>query len=455
MAGARGGGWQGLDERLGLSAVLLTYRRLPAAIRLITPTVLTSVVILVITLGSGIVLARNLGPTGRGDLAIAMLWPPLIAGIGGLGVAEATAYVASREDLKRSSVLSSSLVLAVAQSAVLMLLGYLVLPHLLSGRSGSLLGPAYLYLWIIPLIPLALYQMAVLQGRMDLRAYNLSRLSSSITYTSLLIGLAGWKAVTVENALIASLAASIVTLGVVSAVVVSRGYAGAPVRFDLWLKLLSFGGRLHVGNIANMLAARIDIIALTFLASSAELGNYVVASAVAGVANLVASSTGVVIYPLSSRQAAASMPLFLSRFLLVAGLLTVCVGPILVLALPWTLPIVFGPTFQRGMAMAQILVVAYLIRGWGGLLSTVVRGRNRPLRASLGEVIGLIVMALLLPLLTPQFGGVGAGYAVAFGATAMLLWMILQAFRASELTVHKLFQYWKADIHRVRHRANH
>ena len=419
------------------------------------PTVLTSVAILLVTLGSGIVLARNLGSAVRGDLAIAMLWPPLIAGVGGLGLAEAVAYFTSREDEKRSVVLSSSLVLGVAQSGFLVLVGFLLLPHLLSDRSPRLLGSASLYLWIIPLFPLTLYQLAVLQGRMDLGAYNISRLSSSITYTSLLLGLSGLKAVTLQNALTASIAASMATLIVVSAVVLSKGYAGTTVRLDLCLQLLAFGGKLHIGNIANLVAARIDIIALTFLASSAELGNYVVASAVAGVASLVPSSASVVIYPLSSRQAPASMPLVLSRFFLVAGLLTVCVGPILVLALPSTLPFVFGSTFRPGIAMAQILVLAYLIRGWNGMLTSAVRGRNRPLHASLGEVFGLAVMAVLLALLTPRFGGVGAAYAVAFGAAAMLLWMIFQSFRVSGLNTRSLVKYWMADIYRVRHSARH
>src|SRR5438105_12361565 len=61
-------------------------------------TILTTVVILIATLGSGIILARALGPAGRGVLTAAMLYGPLLVSVGSLGIAEALVYRSSRED---------------------------------------------------------------------------------------------------------------------------------------------------------------------------------------------------------------------------------------------------------------------------------------------------------------------------------------------------------------------
>jgi O-antigen/teichoic acid export membrane protein len=382
-----------------------------------------------------------------------MLWPTLIAGVGGLGVAEAVAYFASHEDQQRSTVLSTSLVLGLAQSVVLVLAGLLLLPYVLSDRSPGLLRMALFYLWIIPLYPLTLYPLSVLQGRMELAAFNISRLSVSISYTCLLVALAWPRWVTIQNALAASLASSMIALIVVAWFVLTKGYMARIVHAELWPQLLAFGGKLHIGNIAGLVVARIDIVALTFLASSAELGSYVVATALGMTASLIPTSVSMVTYPLFSRQDPASLPLLLSRFLLVAGVLAACAGPILVIALPWTLPFLFGPTFRHATAMAQILVVAYLLRGSNTMLTSVVRSRNRPLRASLGEVFGLAVMVLLIPVLTPRFGGIGTAYSVAASAIVMMLWMIVQSVRTAGLTAQNLVQYWAADIRQARYSA--
>src|SRR5207247_2147031 len=68
-------------------------------------TILTTVVILIATLGSGVILARALGPAGRGVLTAAMLYGPLLVSVGSLGIAEALVYRSSREDTARSPAL--------------------------------------------------------------------------------------------------------------------------------------------------------------------------------------------------------------------------------------------------------------------------------------------------------------------------------------------------------------
>src|SRR6266851_6674668 len=134
-----------------------------------------SLFIQLVSLGSGIALARGLEPTGRGELAIAMQWPLIFAGLAGVGIPDAVAYFSAHRTGGRSSVLSSALALGVVQSAAAMVIGVLFLPLLLSGSSTSVLYGALLYLLIIPLHPPTLYPNGVLQGARDLRAFNIAR----------------------------------------------------------------------------------------------------------------------------------------------------------------------------------------------------------------------------------------------------------------------------------------
>src|SRR5437899_231218 len=82
-------------------------------------TVATTLLIQMVTLVSGIILARSLGPSDRGVVAAAMLWPTLLASIGGLGIAEGITFFSGREANRQSTILTSGLALGAIQSIVL------------------------------------------------------------------------------------------------------------------------------------------------------------------------------------------------------------------------------------------------------------------------------------------------------------------------------------------------
>ena len=52
----------------------------------VTLSLAASVAIQGLNVLTGIVLARTLGPAGRGELAAVMLWPSILAAVGSLGV---------------------------------------------------------------------------------------------------------------------------------------------------------------------------------------------------------------------------------------------------------------------------------------------------------------------------------------------------------------------------------
>lgn len=233
------------------SAQVIRQRRMPHVFRYLSTSIGASLAIQAVTLGSGIALARSLGPDGRGELAIAMLWPAIFVAAGGLGIAEASAYFAAREATEPSATLSNALLLAVFQSLVLVALGYYLLPVILAGRPPTLIHETQFYLWVVPVTLVALYGLSIIQGRADSWAFNLARLSVHVLYTVMLIGLAFFHLINVHYALLASILASggggLLTWGFV----VSKRYFTLSISAQRLRSLLVFGGRLHVGNLAT------------------------------------------------------------------------------------------------------------------------------------------------------------------------------------------------------------
>jgi len=66
---------------------------------------------------TGILLARTLGPRGRGELAAAILWPTLIMTLGTLGMTEAITYHTARRSASLRALFGTSASMAVSPSS--------------------------------------------------------------------------------------------------------------------------------------------------------------------------------------------------------------------------------------------------------------------------------------------------------------------------------------------------
>src|SRR5512145_3221427 len=95
--------------------------------------------ILLLGIVSGVLAARLLGPAGRGELAIVTLWPIALATLGNLGINQAVAFFTAQQPERRNAVFTASLVIAAVQGAILMGLGYLLLPYFLREHSPEVL----------------------------------------------------------------------------------------------------------------------------------------------------------------------------------------------------------------------------------------------------------------------------------------------------------------------------
>ncbi len=415
----------------------------------VSGTAATSVLILLFNLGGSVVVARGLGPEGRGSLAVAMLWPILIAGFGGLGVQEAVSYFSVVEPEKKSPTLATALWIGAAQSALLIVIGYSVLPFILQGKPGAVLAETDFYLWILPLYPLTLYPIALFQGRLALRAFNLTRLSVHALYTGLLIVLWIGHHLTVHTALAASMLATAGTFLLCIVILAARGYWTWRPSWRLVQPILWFGARLHIGDVAGLVTLRADLLALSLLVSASVLGNYVIATATGLIAGILPTAASMVLYPVFSRQDPARLPLSLSRFLLAGGIVSILLSPLLLL-LPLCVTYVYGSGFREAQALAWVLVPAYAIRGWTLMLTSILRGLGRPLQASLCQGAELASLVALLFVLIPGLGAMGAALAVLGGAAMALAVTIAAASRTARLTPANAVRLWSSDLRHLR-----
>src|SRR6266487_3986788 len=173
------------DEAIG--AVTLGMRQIrPIGSREFASTLLTNVVIQGCTLVQGILVARLLGPVGRGQFAAAILWPNLFAGMGGMGVGVALARRAGRAtDLAR--VIRTGLLLTLVTGTVVAALCTAAIPWLLPGSDTVVRNAAYLFVPFILFNQIALAMIAIDQGAGWFGRMNWTRLIVNPVYLALVI----------------------------------------------------------------------------------------------------------------------------------------------------------------------------------------------------------------------------------------------------------------------------
>jgi len=147
----------------------------PIGSREFASTLITNVVIQACTVVQGILVARLLGPAGRGQFAAAILWPGLFAAMGGMGVSVALARRAGRaHDLAR--VIRTGLLLTLLTGTGVAVLCAAAIPWLLPGNDTVLRNAAYVFVPFIIFNQVSLAMIAIDQGAGWFAQMNWTRL---------------------------------------------------------------------------------------------------------------------------------------------------------------------------------------------------------------------------------------------------------------------------------------
>jgi O-antigen/teichoic acid export membrane protein len=121
-------------------------------------------------------LARVLGPSGRGDLSVTLFWPQVLAAIFIFGTDINLAREAAKDSSSPLGLSLTSIVLALGLGGVAILAGYITLPVILGESKAYLLRYSWIALALIPFSLLNVYMTSLLLGAGRYDAYNMSRL---------------------------------------------------------------------------------------------------------------------------------------------------------------------------------------------------------------------------------------------------------------------------------------
>jgi enterobacterial common antigen flippase len=378
------------------------------------------------TLLSGVVTslltAWALGPEGRGDLAVVVLWPNIVAWAFGLGLPQAYRYYLARCPDSLSTHYSNALIFALFVGLIAFCVAELIVPNLVGERSPAIMLLVRIYLLNIPLALLFDLMVGLLEGTREFRwsaaARGIFYGTQSVTY--LVLWLSGH--LTVRNAAYTMIAAQLActTLAVVGVKIAlcphwQPGWAE-------WKESLAYGLRYFPGLITAMATLRLDQLLLAAMAPSAVIGLYVVAVRLSEITTVLASSVSDVLLPevasLDSKEESLQL---LTKSLRQTFYVYVVVLIPLWMAAPMILRFAYGQEFLAATGTLRLLLIASLLWSLGSIVNSGLNGLGFPILSTISRLSSAVVTVIALLYWLPTRGIVGAALASVLGYSVMLI----------------------------------
>lgn len=374
-----------------------------------------------------LVVARLLGPEGKGEYAL-VVFIATFCGLfvsGGLGH-WATKEIANGEQLRwvRSTLrLQAAIALGTASGAV-------VLTTIWRPADPQIVFVVAAYAFAVSITSLV-FSVPIGMGRAG--SVGAASASGGAVYVVSLGLLRHFDVLTVESAVLAAGACLLL-----SAALLGRSWRSigrAPTSRRRHLKALRFGAPAMGGEVLILLMFRVDIAILAIWVSTADVGRYTVAL---GLTELIWVVADGVAYLLLSRRGASLDRLQVARIVRSATAGMTVIALVLGIIADPVIGFLFGDHFRAASSVLWPLAIAATCLGlWKMVAGHLISSGYSAVRLH-STIVGFVAIVALNLALIPHFGLMGAAWAsaVAYGLTAAVVvtkWLSVSALNLTVL----------------------
>jgi O-antigen/teichoic acid export membrane protein len=363
-------------------------------------------------LATGVVAARMLGPDGRGELAVVILWPQLVSAVGVALVTDAVIHASAGKSAPFPRIFASAVTCALLLSVPLIAVGLTIESFVYGHYRAEVAELGRIYLIFIPLTMLTTFTAAIFQGTQDFVRWNALGVSVNAGYLSFVLIFLAIFGASVGAFAAASLLANGATLALAVVWLAKRGWVGLRPDPALMKRFLIYGAPIAAANLLLVLGERLDQAVIAQFLGERELGLYVVALGTAGPILGLGAMLGALVLPkVANEQSPEMRAVVLGRYIrlsmVIAGLSTLA----LVTLAPFIVRILFGAAFLPAAPPMQIVVLAAIPYVMRRLLGQAFKAHDKTRLVARIELASVAVGAVCLFTLVPWAGIAGAAWA--------------------------------------------
>jgi O-antigen/teichoic acid export membrane protein len=393
----------------------------------IAQTIATKFLLTGINVGTGIITARFLGVTGRGELSAMTLWPLLVPYLLTLGLPQAVRYCVRKAPERKAELFTVSLLVSVLLSIAALAVGVAIIPAALHLYPTDIVHGAQILMIFAPEVMLSLVLTAMLE------ALGEFKLANSTRYVPALMTLVSLTTLALSHKLTPFLGAA--------------SYLAPPVATAVWTawklrhlfrirsfdprrslrELFFYGTRCYAIDVLGALSAQIDQVLVVGILSATAMGVYVVAVNASRVLQNLHSAVVIVVFPSASGLDPANAIAMVGRAARISTSIAIIFATAFAVVLPVLIPLLYGPGFDDAVRVGQLLIYEAVVGGLVYVLSQAFMACGRPALITALEVAGFLVVLPLMLILMPRFGLMGAAIAL-FISTVARLTLLMASF---------------------------
>lgn len=409
--------------------------RRPGVSRIVARTAVFNVSATIAAGLAGLLIARTLGPTGRGEYAAITVWFGVMVLVGGLGQPAAICYYVASDRRRARDYVTTSRSLMLVTGTVTVIGGLLLAPVLSHNRSTLEQGYRIAFIASVVALVGATYTFS-LQAT-AIHRWNRIWLTQPVVYLIGIVTLRAFGILTLEAAIVAVAVSVAIQLLFAWWECRRVGLTGGRTSRDLVQPLTRYGVSQLFAAAPTTVNLRLDQLVLSQTVASADLGRYAVAVTLTTLALPVVSAVGNVAFPrLAEMGANPSANRLQERALIVSAVVATGILGVIALTAYWLVPLLVGGGFRGAVPLIWILAPGGIFLACGQVAGDLLRGRGRPIIVAYAQGAAAVFTVALLIGLLPLIGVAAAAIAstVAYGVALAVMVQALRQLAARTAT---------------------
>lgn len=384
----------------------------------------TQILVVFLSGTASIVIARALGPSGKGIFAIILVVPTLLVTLGNMGLGVANIYFLGKEKYKLDEITSNSVIFAFSIGIGLVFIFSMIF-NLLNSSFLKEVKPWHILsvIYMLPLALLILYFKSILLGENKIKEYNLVQVLEKGSFLLLIIIFL----LIIKEGVLGTVLSWILTVVITSSgsflLVRQLTRITFSLNFNLLKDSIKFGIKGYLANAIQLLNYRLDMLLVNFFLGVTFVGYYSIAVLLAEMLWYFPDSVGTVIFPKVSSvkfEVASELTPKVCRNTLfltfISSLLLFVFGKKIIF-------IAFGELFLPALQPLWVLLPGVVALSIAKVLANDLTGRGKPMINTYTAMVSLAINIGLNLILIPRWGIIGAAFAstISYITTAMII----------------------------------
>ncbi|MGI9301731.1 MAG: flippase [Gammaproteobacteria bacterium] len=393
--------------------------------RQVAETFAVRVLLTIVSLITTVLIARLLGPDGRGLYAVLMTIATVGVQLGNLGFHSSNTYYVAQNRSLMPTLASNSLLLSAFAGGGCGLLAWTLFaawPEVAPAR-GSVLLPALIWM---PIGLAYLLLQNLLLGIQDVRAFNLIELATRLLGVGLIAIIVLLDLISVQQLFGAALIA--VALGVVFLIWrISHHMSGwLPPSVGLIQENIRYGLKAYLSALCSFLVLRVDVFMVQHMLGNEQTGYYSIAVAMADMVLMLPLVIGMLLFPkLTAMQNAEHKWSATGRVLKLTGMSMAVLGVIAALVAEPLVRMLFGGEFSPAVPAFMWLIPGVVLLSINMILMNYFAAIGMPAITVYSPLLATVVNVGLNIELIPHWGISGAAMASTLAYGLMLFASII------------------------------